>query len=300
MKPSLRREIATALAIALASASFAARADTRSDYSIFCLDLSSSDPGVATYPSSTNASSGTHLVGGGSFSWDLFSDGWMPGPGIPFLNQTAEAWTGYQDVTIPFGANCQFFSGTQSRIVIHGVKPSAPAESGTAPAQIRVHYHVILENEYAGTGASVGAVNGIQVDAPSQLGSANLSLNDSGGAPVLSAPQGATVGDLSIGPLTRKEVEGDLVISDMLDFGPLSASLVGITFYSGTQTNGTLNPTALVTAQAASMGGQTAVTDVASLDPSVVFTVVVPEAGASALGTISFVCLAALASRRRR
>jgi hypothetical protein len=30
--------------------------------------------------------------------------------------------------------------------VIHGVKTSAPGEWGTAPAQIRVRYHVILEN----------------------------------------------------------------------------------------------------------------------------------------------------------
>jgi hypothetical protein len=222
----------------------------------------------------------------------------MPGPGIPFLTQAAEAWASFQDVTIPFGPGCQFFSGTESRIVIHGVKPSAPAESGTAPAQIHVHYHVILENEYAGTGANVGAVNGITVNAPNQLGAADLMLNDSGGVPALTAPPGTTVTDVSIGPLTRKEVEGDLVISDMLDYGPLSVSHVDITFFSGAQVS-TGNPTVLVTAQAASMGGQGAVTDVTSLDSNVVFTVVAPEPGASALGAVAVVCLAAVASKRR-
>jgi hypothetical protein len=300
MNQSSRHGIVAALAVAFAGASFEARADTRSDYSIICLDLFQSDPGIATYPSSTNASSGTHPApAGGSFSWALFSDGWMPDPGFPFLAQAAEVWTSFQGVTIPFGSGCQFFSGTESRIVIHGIKTSAPSEWGTAPAQIRVHYHVILENEYTGTGASVGAVNGINIDAPNQFGSANLSLNDSGGAPVLMVPQGTTVGDVSIGQLTRKEVEGDLVISDLFDYGPLSANHVGITFFSGTQTS-TPNPTALVTAQAASMGGQTAVTDVTSLDSNVVFTVVVPEPGMGALGAAAVACLASMASRRRR
>jgi len=309
MSPSLRPRIvaalSAALAVALGGASFEARADTRSDYRIICLDLLQSDPGIATYPSSTNASSGTHPApGGGSFSWDLFSDGWMPGPGVPFLNQAAEAWASLQGVTIPFGPICEFFSGTESRIVIHGINPSAPGASGTAPAQIRVHYHVILENEYAGTGvnvANVAAVNGITVNAPNQLGAADLILNDSrGGAPALTVPQGTTVTDVSIGPLTRKEVEGDLVISDMLDYGPLSANHVDITFFAGAQISTEVVPSVLVTAQAGSMGGEGAVTDVTSLDANVVFNVVVPEPGARAVGGVAVACLAAMASGRKR
>ena len=304
MKRRLRSGIAAALGAALAvafgSAGFDARADTRSDYRIICLDFFESDPGIVTYPNSVNESAGTHpVLAGGSFSWDLFSDGWMPGPGIPFLNQTAETWASLAGVTIPFGPGCQFFSGTESRIVIHGVKPTAPGEWGTAPAQIRVRYHVILENEYAGTGANVGAVNGITVDGPNQFGAADLILNDSGGAPVLTAPQGTTETDVSIGPLTRKELEGELVISDMLDYGPLSASLVDITFFSGAQFS-TESPSVLVTAQAGSAGAQGAVTDVTSLDPNVVFTVVVPEPGAGALGAVAVACLSAMTSKRRR
>jgi hypothetical protein len=304
MNPSGRAAIATALsaalAVALGSTPFEARADTRSDYSIFCIDLISNDPGVASYPSSTNSNSGTHLAGGGSFSWDLFSDGWMPGPGIPYLTQGADAWAEFQGVTIPFGSGCQFFSGTESRIVIHGIKPSAPAESGTAPAQIRVHYHVILENEYAGSGANVGAVNGVSVNAPSQFGTANLILNDSGGAPALTVPNGTTITDVSIGPLTRKDLEGELVINDTLDYGALSANLVDITFFSGAQFSTEVPAGVLVTAQAASMAGETAVTDVTSLDPAVEFTVVVPEPGAGALAAVALSCLSALGARRRR
>jgi len=300
LRPGIAAALGAALAIAFGSSSFDARADTRSDYHIICLDFSQNDPGIVTYPNSTNASAGTYPVpGGGSFSWDLFSDGWMPGPGIPFLTQTAETWASLTGVTIPFGPVCQFFSGTQSRIVIHGVKPSAPGEWGTAPAQIRVRYHVILENEYAGTGANVGAVNGITVDAPNQLGTADLILNDSGGAPALTAPQGTTVTDVSIGSLTRNELEGELVISDMLDYGPLSASHVDITFFAGAQFS-TESPSVLVTAQAGSAGGEGTVTDVTSLDPNVLFTVVAPAPGAGALGTVAVSCLAALASKRRR
>ena len=300
LRPGIAAALGAALAVALGTAPFDARADTRSDYHILCLDFSESDPGIVTYPMSTNDSAGTYPVpAGGSFSWDLFSDGSMPGPGIPFLTQTAETWASLTGVTIPFGPVCQFFSGTQSRIVIHGVKPSAPGEWGTAPAQIRVRYHVILENEYAGTGANVGAVNGITVDAPNQFGTADLILNDSGGAPALTAPQETTVTDVSIGPLTRKELEGELVISDMLDYGPLSASQVDITFFAGSQFS-TESPSVLVSAQAGSAGGEGTVTEVTSLDPNGAFTVVVPAPGAGALGAVSVSCLAALASRRRR
>lgn len=309
MNRFLRRGIVAALSAALAaalgSAPFEARADTRSDYRIICLDLLQSDAGIAGYPSSTNASSGTHQPpSGGSFSWELFSDGWMPGPGVPFLNQAAEAWASLEGVTIPFGPICEFFSGTESRIVIHGIKTSAPGEWGTAPAQIRVHYHVILENEYTATGvnvANVGAVNGITVNAPNQFGAADLILNDSrGDPPALTVPQGTTVTDVSIGSLTRKELEGDLVISDMLDYGPLSASHVDITFFAGTQISTEVVPSVLVTAQAGTMGGEGAVTDVTSLDPNVVFNVVVPEPGASAVGAVAVACLAAVASSRKR
>lgn len=300
-RPGLAAALGAALAFALGTAPLDAHADTRSDYHIICLDFSENDPGVVTYPSSTNGSTGTYPVpAGGSFSWDLFSDGWMPGPGIPFLNQTAETWASLAGVSIPFGSGCQFFSGTESRIVIHGIKTSAPGEWGTAPAQIRVRYHVILENEYAGSGANVGAVNGITVDAPNQFGTTDLILNDSGGVPALTAPQDTTVTDVSIGPLTRKELEGELVISDMLDYGPLSASLVDITFFSGAQFS-TENPTpVLVTAQAGSAGGEGTVTEVTSLDPNVVFTVVVPESGAGALGAVAVACLGAMTSGRRR
>lgn len=300
-RPGIAAALGAALAVAFGSASFDARADTRSDYRIICLDFSESDPGIVTYPNSMNESAGTFPVpAGGSFSWDLFSDGWMPGPGVPFLNQTAETWASLEGVTIPFGPVCQFFSGTESRIVIHGVKPSAPGEWGTAPAQIRVRYHVILENEYAGTGANVGALNGVSVNAPNQFGNADLILNDSGGDPALTAPQGTSVTDVSIGPLTRKELEGELVIPDMLDYGPLSASLIDITFFSGAQFSTEVPAGVLVTAQAGSAGAQGAVTEVASLDPSVVFTVVVPESSAGALGAVAVACLAAMASSRKR
>ena len=89
------------------------------------------------------------------------------------------------------------------------------------------------------------------------------------------------------------------MISDMLDYGPLSVSHVDITFFSGAQIS-TGNPTVLVTAQAASMGGQGAVTDVTSLDPGVEFNVVVPAPGTGALGAVAAACLAAMASSRKR
>lgn len=290
--------IVVALAVALATVPLAARAGTRSDYMVVCLDLSLSDPGFQLYPYSSNSSFGTRPVGGGSFSWDLFSEGRMPGAGIPYLTQGADAWAGYENATIPFGAGCQFFSGNQSQIGIVGRYLGAPQMTGTAPAQISVHYHVILETEFLGSGASIGATNGVQIDAPQQFGSANLSLTGSGGTPVLDVPQGAMVTDVSIGNLTRKEVEGVVVVNDMLSYGIGVVNRVDITFFAGSQASVSDSPVA-VTGESGSMGSQTATTEVVSLDPNVVFTVL-PEPGASVLGAVAFAGLGVLSRRRGR
>jgi hypothetical protein len=142
-------------------------------------------------------------------------------------------------------------------------------------------------------------VNGVNVNAPGLFDSTSISLTDSGGAAVLSAPQGATVTDQSAGPLTRKTVEGEVLVNAMLNYGPAEEqnSKIGITFFAGTQTT-TEAPSTLVTADAAALGGDTAVTDVTSLDPDVVFTVVVPEAGAGA-GALTACLALALCERRR-
>ena len=289
--------IVAALAIVVASVPLDLRADTRSDYNIICLDLAQYDPGLATYPYAENSSSGSMTVPGGSFDWDLFSAGQMPGAGIPYLTQGADAWARYQNVTIPFGAGCQFFSGNESRINIRGTRTGFPDAVGSAPAQIRVHYHVILETEYLGNGGRVGASNGINVIAPNQFGSASLSLSGTGGTPALMVPPDATVTDVSMGNLTRKEVEGVLVVSDMLSYGTGVLNQVDITFFAGTQASAIETPVA-VTGEAASMGAQTALTEVVSLDPDVVFTVV-PEPGADALGALAIGCVAALGARRK-
>jgi hypothetical protein len=297
--PRARAFVRLGAALALGvSASAPVSADTRSDYNILCLDLIHYDPGVTGYPSSANSNSGTHPVTGGTFSWNLHSDGWMPGPGVPFLMQGADASATWQSVPIEFGAGCQFFSGTESHIVIHGIKQSAPSATGTAPAQIRVQYHVILENDYGGTGATVGATNGINISAPGQSDSTTLGLSDSGTDPVLSVPQSASVTDLSSGTTTRKEVTGASIISAMLAYGPLSANQVGITYYAGA-TGAANNPTANVTAYAGALGGNTAVTDVTSLDPDVTFTVA-PEPGLGALEAAALATVATRALRRRR
>lgn len=292
------RFLAASLAVALGAS--LAHADTRSDYSIYCFDLFQTDPGHVDYPRSVNGTAGTRPITGGSFSWDMTSRGWMPTTVDPFLRQTADAATSLTNVPVEFGPGCSFFSGTESRIVIQGTKLSAPFSSGTAPAQIRVHYHVILENEYAGSGASVGAVNGVNVNAPGLFDSTSISLTDSGGAALLDAPQGATVTDQSQGPLTRKTVEGEVLVNAMLNYGPAEEqnSKIGITFFAGTQAT-TANPSVLVTADAAALGGDTAVTDVTSLDPDVVFTVVVPEPGSAALA-LTACATVALCGRRRR
>lgn len=294
--PSFATGVAIAVALALAAA--ASRADTRSDYSIFCLDLSASNSTPFLYPSSANANAGSHGTNGGSFAWDLRSDAWMPSAGFPFLTQAAEAAAAFQNVPIEFGPGCQFFAGSESRIMIRGASLAAPGSYGTAAAQIRISYHVILENEYTGTGASVGAVNGVNVSTPTQFDSTSLSLTDSGGAPVLSVPGDAVVTDGSVGALTRKEVQGSVVLNDMLSYGPGVLNQIGVTFFSGAQA--TTGTTASVTAQAASLAGDTAVTDVVSLDPNVAFAVMVPEPGGAALGLGALLALAARSAVRKR
>jgi hypothetical protein len=222
----------------------------------------------------------------------------MPGPGVPYLTQGADSWSGYQNVTIPVGPGCRFFSGNESRIRVRGIRPATPEAFGTTPAQIRVHYHVILEAEYLGSGGRVGASNGISVVAPNQFGSASLSLLGSGGVPMLNVPAGATVTDVSVGDLTRKEVEGVLVVSDMLSYGMGVLNEVEITFFAGTQAS-SVEFAVAVTGEAGSMGAQTALTEVVSLDPNVVFTVV-PEPGSPVLGALVLGALAAIWNRKTR
>lgn len=289
--------IAAALGLTLACVAAESGADTRSDYSLFCLGVTQSDPGSFTYPFSENGSIGTVLPSGGRIDWELLSDARMPGAGVPFLTQSAHASVSLENISIQFGPGCQFFAGSESRIVIRGVKPSAPQEVGTAPAQIRVRYHVILENEYGGTGATVGALNGIQISAPSQFESTLLGLADSGGDAVLSAPEGAAVTDLSQGALTRKEVEGSVVVNEFLSYGPGTLTQIGITFYSGMQAVSGAGAT--VTARAAALAGDTAVTDVVSLDSGVTFTVV-PEPGGAALALTAIGAIGVRSARRRR
>jgi hypothetical protein len=274
-----------------------ARASTRSDYAIVCLDLMQTDPGMAIYPYSENSSIGSRVAGAGSFAWDLFSSGWMPGKGVP-LTQGADAWAGFDNVTIPFGPGCQFFSGNQSRILVRGINPSTPGAFGTAPAQILVSYHVILETEYLGTGASVAATNGVNVIGKTVFDFANLSLTSTGGEPVLDVPEGATVTDVSIDQLTRKEVSGVMVVSDILSYGMGVVNEIDITFFAGSQASA-VDTSTVLTGEAGSMGSQTATTEVMSLDPNVVFTVV-PEPAASALGAAAIACLGAISRRARR
>lgn len=286
--------VAIAVACAVGLGAGVARGDTRSDYSVFCLDVFDSNSTPFMYPSSMNTSVGMQPISGGSFSWDLYSDALMPGVGFPFLTQSAEATAAWQNVPIDFGPGCQFFAGSVSRIGIRGRNLLSPGAFGTAAVQIRVNYHVILENEYGGTGASVGSVNGIDISTPTQFDSTTIGLTDSGADPVLSAPEGAMVTDQSSGALTRKEVTGSVLLNDMLSYGPGVVNLIGITFYAGAQASS--GSPAIVTAHAASLAGDTAVTDVTSLDPNVDFTVIVPEPGGAALALAAG---AALALRRR-
>ena len=65
LRPGIAAALGAALAVALGTAPFDARADTRSDYHILCLDFSESDPGIVTYPMSTNDSAGTYPVTAG-------------------------------------------------------------------------------------------------------------------------------------------------------------------------------------------------------------------------------------------
>jgi hypothetical protein len=303
--PRARRWLAPLLGVALVVAAPGdARADTTSDFQVVCFDLALNLASQLTgFPFSQIASIDSASVGGGTLDWSIESSGQMPQTGVATqLEQSADTAVGYGNVTVPFGAGCQLFGGNRSTIVVAGEHVSDPGISGTAPAQIRVQYHVLLEVGSETTGTELSAQGGINVamaQSPFFTSESLILADDGENPPELMVPQGASVTDLSAGGLTRKDVSGETLVTTMLDYGPNARNELMITFFTGSTGIRPGSGSGTLAGQTAAFGGETAVTDVTSLDPNVRFGVrFAPEATPGGLSLAALASLVALSRRR--